>query len=108
MRGHGPSPYLRSTRPASCSPFSPVLALSSPCTEFTYPASWLGDQTLAYRAAKRAEAARGGPPTFGSRRDDFDDSGFPALSPPRRPAPQQARGAEVAEPVVAFGPPGTT
>ncbi|KAG2437352.1 hypothetical protein HXX76_006007 [Chlamydomonas incerta] len=76
--------------------------------EFTYPATWLGDQTLAYRAAKRAEAARGGPPTFGSRRDDFDDSEFPALSPSRRPAAQQSRGAEVAEPVVAFGPPGTT
>ncbi|PNH07661.1 Serine/threonine-protein kinase DCLK1 [Tetrabaena socialis] len=87
--------------------------------EFTYPAGWLGDQTLAYRAAQRAEAQRGGPPGA----DDFFD--FPpasssqssASSPSAPPsygrasagaAARRRRAAEVAEPIVAFGPPGTT
>ncbi|GLI62450.1 hypothetical protein VaNZ11_005080 [Volvox africanus] len=102
--------------------------------EFTYPASWLGDQTLAYRAAKRAEAARGGLPlrSIGADFDDFnelEDANFPRLSPSS--ASLSMRGGSggsssaldggaalagtrqqpvvsVAEPVAAFGPPGTT
>ncbi|GIL59151.1 hypothetical protein Vafri_14071 [Volvox africanus] len=102
--------------------------------EFTYPASWLGDQTLAYRAAKRAEAARGGLPSrsLGAGFDDFnelEDANFPRLSPSSaslsmRGGSGGSNGAvdggaalagtrqrpvvSVAEPVAAFGPPGTT
>ncbi|KXZ54314.1 hypothetical protein GPECTOR_5g399 [Gonium pectorale] len=78
--------------------------------EFTYPSSWLGDQTVAYRAAKRAEAERGGPPGA-----DYNNIDFPPLggSPSGRgaggaAAGRRQRAASVAEPVVAFGPPGTT
>jgi hypothetical protein len=55
--------------------------------EFVYPADWLADQTLLFRAAQRAEAAR-------------------ALDPPplrRAPKPR-----EVTEPSAAFGPAGST
>lgn len=55
-------------------------------TEFIYPANWVGDQTLLYRAAKRKELERSlDPPPLGGR---------------RRP--------NINEPVVAFGPPGST
>ncbi|KAF8072575.1 poc1a [Scenedesmus sp. PABB004] len=56
--------------------------------EFVYPAAWLADQTLLYRAAQRAEAARSLDP-----------------QPLRRPA---RRAREVVEPVAAFGPPGSS
>lgn len=59
-------------------------------TEFTYPASWLGDQTVAERAARRAEEARA--------RD------LPPLSGPARS--RAARRTNVYEPVAAYGPPG--
>ncbi|KAM7473963.1 hypothetical protein LguiB_021206 [Lonicera macranthoides] len=52
--------------------------------EFIYPVSWVGDQTLFYRAAKKAEFERSlDPPPLNRRRN-------------------------VNEPVVAFGPPGST
>lgn len=54
--------------------------------EFKYPANWLADQTLYFRAAQRAEAARSLDP--------------PALSKPR--------GRQVIEPSAAFGPPGSS
>ncbi|KAL3629909.1 PsbP domain-containing protein 7, chloroplastic [Castilleja foliolosa] len=50
--------------------------------EFLYPESWLGDQTLLYRAAGKAERSLD-PPVGGKRRN-------------------------ANEPVVAFGPPGST
>lgn len=55
-------------------------------SEFIYPANWVGDQTLLYRAAKKREMEL-------------------SLDPPPlnvRPRPN------VAEPLVAFGPPGST
>lgn len=58
-----------------------------PTTEFTYPASWLADQTLVVRAAQRAEAER-------------------SLDPPSL-REVRARRRNVIEPVVAFGPPGS-
>lgn len=59
---------------------------SSAGFEFLYPASWVGDQTLLRRAAERAERER-----------SLD---LPALRAARR---RRA----VAEPLVAFGPPGS-
>jgi hypothetical protein len=53
--------------------------------EFQYPARWLADQTLLYRAAQRAEAARSLDP--------------PSLRRQRR---------DVVEPSAAFGPAGST
>ncbi|XP_030474519.1 psbP domain-containing protein 7, chloroplastic [Syzygium oleosum] len=52
--------------------------------EFIYPANWVGDQTLLYRAVGKAELERG-------------------LDPP----PLNRRRQNVNEPTVAFGPPGT-
>ncbi|KAF8038750.1 hypothetical protein BT93_B1334 [Corymbia citriodora subsp. variegata] len=52
--------------------------------EFIYPANWVGDQTLLYRAAGKAELERG-------------------LDPP----PLNRRRQNVNEPIIAFGPPGT-
>ncbi|KAF7805105.1 psbP domain-containing protein 7, chloroplastic [Senna tora] len=54
--------------------------------EFIYPANWVGDQTLLYRAAKRKELERSLDP--------------PPVGAPRRP--------KINEPIVAFGPPGST
>lgn len=54
--------------------------------EFIYPANWVGDQTLLYRAAKKKELERSLDP--------------PPLNGRRRP--------NISEPVVAFGPPGST
>ncbi|GMH13153.1 hypothetical protein Nepgr_014994 [Nepenthes gracilis] len=60
--------------------------------EFIYPDTWVGDQTLLYRAAGRAELARSlDPPPLGSKSGD-----------------KQHRDEKVNEPVVAFGPPGST
>ncbi|GAX76730.1 hypothetical protein CEUSTIGMA_g4177.t1 [Chlamydomonas eustigma] len=59
--------------------------------EFQYPAQWLADQTVARRAAQRAERERSlDPPSLGQQRKAVD--------------PYQ----EVAEPSAAFGPPGST
>ncbi|XP_075501955.1 psbP domain-containing protein 7, chloroplastic-like isoform X2 [Primulina tabacum] len=54
--------------------------------EFIYPESWLGDQTVAYRAAEKAERLMDPPPLGSVGR----------------------RSRSVNEPVVAFGPPGST
>uniref|UniRef100_A0A0F7H127 Photosystem II reaction center PsbP family protein n=1 Tax=Erodium texanum TaxID=28960 RepID=A0A0F7H127_EROTE len=58
--------------------------------EFIYPVNWVGDQTLLYRAAGKAESQRSldPPPLTGSRSVD--------------------RRRNVNEPVVAFGPPGSS
>ena len=56
-----------------------------------YPADWVGDQTLLYRAAERAEQRRQLDPTS-----------------PLVPAPQRRRRAAANEPAVAFGPPGSS
>jgi hypothetical protein len=56
--------------------------------EFTYPASWLADATVARRAADAGERAR-----------PLD----PLAADPRRPPRRR-----VAEPVVAYGPPGSS
>ncbi|KAL1831947.1 hypothetical protein ACET3Z_001598 [Daucus carota] len=53
--------------------------------EFIYPSNWVGDQTLLYRAAGKAESQR-------------------LLDPP----PLSRRRRNINEPVVAFGPPGST
>ncbi|KAG1660031.1 hypothetical protein FOA52_010016 [Chlamydomonas sp. UWO 241] len=58
--------------------------------EFTYPEQWLADQTVAVRQAQRAEASR-----------SLD---LPSLRSPTT----QPRARQVAEPVAAFGPPGST
>ncbi|KAK7269347.1 hypothetical protein RIF29_22072 [Crotalaria pallida] len=56
--------------------------------EFIYPANWVGDQTLLYRAAKRRELEQ-------------------SLDPP--PINDNVRRrSNISEPVVAFGPPGST
>ncbi|KAL2231206.1 psbP domain-containing protein 7, chloroplastic [Sesamum indicum] len=54
--------------------------------EFVYPESWLGDQTLLYRAAGKAERSLDPPPLGGGG----------------------GRRRNVNEPAVAFGPPGST
>ncbi|KAG6437484.1 hypothetical protein SASPL_102402 [Salvia splendens] len=54
--------------------------------EFVYPERWLGDQRLLYRAAEKAERSLDPPPLSGG-------------GGPRR---------NVTEPMVAFGPPGST
>lgn len=59
--------------------------------EFIYPADWVGDRTLLYRIVDKAEAQRPlDPPS--------PITGETAGRPPRN----------VNEPVVAFGPPGST
>uniref|UniRef100_A0A0E0CCN4 PsbP C-terminal domain-containing protein n=1 Tax=Oryza meridionalis TaxID=40149 RepID=A0A0E0CCN4_9ORYZ len=58
--------------------------------EFIYPASWVGDQTLLYRGAKRAELQRSLDP--------------PPLANGRSPS----RPRNISEPVAAFGPPGSS
>lgn len=60
------------------------------CAEFIYPESWVGDQTVLYRAAGKAESERplDPPPLVNGR---------PSSRPPR----------SVSEPVAAFGPPGS-
>ncbi|KAF2316867.1 hypothetical protein GH714_042252 [Hevea brasiliensis] len=55
--------------------------------EFVYPASWVGDQTLLYRAAEKKEFER-------------------SLDPPPIKSSDRRR-KNVNEPVVAFGPPGS-
>ncbi|GAB2287324.1 PsbP domain-containing protein 7, chloroplastic [Dionaea muscipula] len=57
--------------------------------EFIYPASWVGDQTLLYRAAKRGEEER-------------------SLDPPPLNGSKSSNKRNISEPVVAFGPPGST
>ncbi|KAK9146893.1 hypothetical protein Sjap_006796 [Stephania japonica] len=60
--------------------------------EFVYPASWVGDQTLLYRAVGKAESER-------------------ALDPPplsEESSARKSRRNNVSEPVVAFGPPGSS
>ncbi|GFR47691.1 hypothetical protein Agub_g9440 [Astrephomene gubernaculifera] len=74
--------------------------------EFTYPASWLADQTLANRAARRAEAERGGPP--GLNLDPLDDYEWRQQRQRRRRRPASVGKVAAVEPVVAFGPPATT
>lgn len=56
-------------------------------TEFVYPSNWVGDQTILYRAAGKAERSRDLPSLSSSNGD--------------------RRGKNVNEPVVAFGPPGS-
>ncbi|KAK7392017.1 hypothetical protein VNO78_20443 [Psophocarpus tetragonolobus] len=56
--------------------------------EFIYPATWVGDQTLLYRAAKKREMEL-------------------SLDPPSLNDDVRRR-ANINEPVVAFGPPGST
>ncbi|CAA7388579.1 unnamed protein product [Spirodela intermedia] len=60
--------------------------------EFTYPADWVGDQTLLYRAAERAELQR-----------QLDPSSPLMDAGPRR----RRRSSGASEPAVAFGPPGS-
>lgn len=55
--------------------------------EFVYPSNWVGDQTILYRAAGKAERSRDLPSLSSSNGD--------------------RRGKNVNEPVVAFGPPGS-
>lgn len=62
--------------------------------EFIYPASWVGDQTLLYRAAEKKEFERSlDPPPFNINTKSRADTG---------------RRGNVSEPVVAFGPPAST
>lgn len=71
---------------ATMSPFSCLTGLTMlPGTEFLYPSSWLGDQTLLKRAAQRAELER-------------------SLDPP---ALKRQRARDVVEPCAAFGPAGS-
>ena len=58
-------------------------------TEFIYPAGWVGDQTLLYRALGKLERS---------------------LDPPleNNMGPTDRRRRDLNEPVVAFGPPGST
>jgi hypothetical protein len=58
--------------------------------EYIYPADWLADQTLAARAARRAELARGLDP------------------PPLTPRGGVTQRSSVFEPVSAYGPAGST
>lgn len=57
------------------------------CLEFVYPASWVGDQTLLYRAVGNAESQRSLDP------------------PPLSSNKSKTRGLN--EPAVAYGPPGS-
>lgn len=59
-------------------------------TEFIYPAKWVGDQTLLYRAVEKTELERALDP------------------PPINTATSNNRRRGISEPVVAFGPPGTS
>ncbi|MQL71970.1 hypothetical protein Taro_004283 [Colocasia esculenta] len=63
--------------------------------EFLYPSSWVGDQTLLYRAAERAEA---------QRQLEYPSSPLADAGQPQRP---RRRLGSVSEPVVALGPPGS-
>jgi hypothetical protein len=56
--------------------------------EFIYPSSWVGDQTLLYREAKKAESQR-------------------SLDPPPLTNGRLSRPRNISEPVAAFGPPGS-
>lgn len=56
--------------------------------EFIYPANWVGDQRLLYRAAEKNELER-------------------SLDPPPLNTTGR-RGRNLSEPVIAFGPPGTS
>lgn len=58
--------------------------------EFIYPASWVGDQTLLYRAAEKTERSLDPPPLA-----NLNSGGG-------------RRQKNVNEPVVAFGPPGSS
>lgn len=58
--------------------------------EFIYPAKWVGDQTLLYRAVEKTEFERALDP------------------PPISTAKSNNRRRSISEPVVAFGPPGTS
>lgn len=58
--------------------------------EFIYPASWVGDQRLLYRAAEKSEYERSLDP------------------PPLTGSTMGRRHQNVNEPVVAFGPPGSS
>ncbi|KAK7820096.1 psbP domain-containing protein 7, chloroplastic [Quercus suber] len=58
--------------------------------EFIYPAKWVGDQTLLYRAVEKTEFERALDP------------------PPISTAQSNNRRRSISEPVVAFGPPGTS
>lgn len=60
-------------------------------TEFVFPQTWVGDQTLLYRAVQRGERER-----------SLD---LPSLR--QQQQQQTMRKARPTEPVVAFGPPGT-
>ncbi|CAN0914189.1 PsbP domain-containing protein 7, chloroplastic [Linum grandiflorum] len=61
--------------------------------EFIYPANWVGDQTLLYRAAARTELQRSlDPPPLNNSTSTTD----------------RRRRSNVNEPAVAFGPPGST
>lgn len=71
--------------PLSVSDPPPLRHAVALAAEFQYPANWLADQTLYFRAAQRAEAAR-------------------SLDPP---ALKRPRGRQVTEPSAAFGPPGS-
>ncbi|KAF5843935.1 thylakoid-anchored PsbP-like protein [Dunaliella salina] len=72
--------------------------------EFTYPAQWLADQTVAYRAAQRAEEARnGGVMGLG----DLPPVERSSASLQRARAEQRRR-ASALLPVAAYGPPGST
>ncbi|PRQ42226.1 putative PsbP family protein [Rosa chinensis] len=62
--------------------------------EFIYPVNWVGDQTLLYRAAEKREFERSlDPPPLNINSKSGDGIG---------------RRRNVSEPVVAFGPPGTS
>ncbi|XAR49120.1 hypothetical protein NMG60_11032192 [Bertholletia excelsa] len=63
--------------------------------EFIYPSSWVGDQTLLYRAAGKLERSL-------ASGDRLIDNVAPA------PTTVERRRRNVNEPVVAFGPPGST
>nr|POE71688.1 psbp domain-containing protein 7, chloroplastic [Quercus suber] len=58
--------------------------------KFIYPAKWVGDQTLLYRAVEKTEFERALDP------------------PPISTAQSNNRRRSISEPVVAFGPPGTS
>lgn len=66
--------------------------------EFIYPARWVGDQRLLYRAAEKKELERSLDPPPLSNNDKSSSSGSGG----------GRRNNNVNEPVVAFGPPGTS